>query len=38
MGTQPPAIDTFEDFCDNWNWDGGRRMKMKIRNLTELLE
>jgi hypothetical protein len=37
MGRQPPSVDTFEDFCIDWNWDGGK-MKKKKRALIDLLE
>lgn len=37
MGHIPPNVDSYEEFCSDWNWNGGK-MKKKIRNLTELLE
>lgn len=36
LGGISPKID-FKDFCDDWNWDGGR-MKKKTYFLSEFLE
>lgn len=36
LGGMSP-IENFEEFCDDWNWDGGR-MKQKTYYLSEFLE
>ena len=36
LGTYGGWEDTFEDFCRNWNWNGGRRKK-KVRALQDFL-